>query len=308
MLAKGLSEDGAAQALGWAKARVTARVQIKAADLAERKKQERKRTGGAPIDPIAEAKRERDQQLRELADRAHGVNLDLGACLLSGLSAVDPSDLDVARFFTLGRYRPRTNWADAATMPIRCARTAPTDRRLLGESAQRHSRPSREWEVRSPCAAASRIPSVAGLGAMCSFSPRERECSTGGSTATHGSAAARRIRSSTGAFAGGSLSETARRSALTSLAAPIVVSVSKDQRTPGQVPPALVRSSLIGGEPACCSVCPGDAGPGVPAWLEASRARDVTCMPSDDVARVLTLIRGHRTWIVLPRSTSSMSA
>jgi hypothetical protein len=79
--------------------RTVEELQIKAADLAERKKQARKRTGGAPIDPIAEAKRERDQQLRELADQGHGVNLDLGACLLSGLSAVDPSDLDVARFF-----------------------------------------------------------------------------------------------------------------------------------------------------------------------------------------------------------------
>jgi hypothetical protein len=36
--------------------------------------------------------------LRELADQAHGVHLDLGSALLNGLSAVDPLDMNVARF------------------------------------------------------------------------------------------------------------------------------------------------------------------------------------------------------------------
>ena len=45
------------------------------------------------------AKREHDTQLRELADQAHGANLDLGHALIHELSTVDPSDLDVARFF-----------------------------------------------------------------------------------------------------------------------------------------------------------------------------------------------------------------
>jgi len=37
--------------------------------------------------------------MRELSDQAHGVNLDVGAGLLTGLSTVDPADATVARFF-----------------------------------------------------------------------------------------------------------------------------------------------------------------------------------------------------------------
>ena len=43
------------------------------------------------------AKRERDAQLRELTDQAHGANLDLGHALIHNLSTVDPTDIDVAR-------------------------------------------------------------------------------------------------------------------------------------------------------------------------------------------------------------------
>jgi hypothetical protein len=38
------------------------------------------------------AKRERDAQLRELTDQAHGANLDLGHALLHNLTSVDPAD------------------------------------------------------------------------------------------------------------------------------------------------------------------------------------------------------------------------
>ena len=48
---------------------------------------------------MAVAKRERDAQLRELTDQAHGANLDLGHALVHNLAAVDPGDIDVARFF-----------------------------------------------------------------------------------------------------------------------------------------------------------------------------------------------------------------
>jgi hypothetical protein len=62
-----------------------------------------------PVDPAAVAKRDRDAQLREFADQAHGVNTDLGHALITTLASVDPTDMDVARFFVLGRHRPRTN-------------------------------------------------------------------------------------------------------------------------------------------------------------------------------------------------------
>src|SRR4051812_33203021 len=54
------------------------------------------RADGVPADPIAVAKRGRDEQLRELTDQAHGANLDLGHALVHNLAAVDPSDIDVA--------------------------------------------------------------------------------------------------------------------------------------------------------------------------------------------------------------------
>jgi ParB/RepB/Spo0J family partition protein len=40
--------------------------------------------------------------LRRLTAEAHGTNLDLGAALLQKLASVDPSDMDVARFFAYG--------------------------------------------------------------------------------------------------------------------------------------------------------------------------------------------------------------
>lgn len=82
--------------------RTTGELRVKAAQLAEEKKQERKQAAQVPADPVAEANRERDRQLRELADQAHGINLDLGAGLLNGLSRVDPSDMDVARAYVYG--------------------------------------------------------------------------------------------------------------------------------------------------------------------------------------------------------------
>jgi hypothetical protein len=48
---------------------------------------------------VTAAKRERDAHLRELTDQAHGANLDLGVALMNRLASVDPSDIDVARFF-----------------------------------------------------------------------------------------------------------------------------------------------------------------------------------------------------------------
>ena len=53
----------------------------------------------APADPITLAKRERDAQLRELTDQAHGANTDLGHALIHNLTTVDPTDITVAKFF-----------------------------------------------------------------------------------------------------------------------------------------------------------------------------------------------------------------
>ena len=83
--------------------RTVAELEAKVAAREEERKASRKSqsNGGAPADPAAEAEREHRQRMRELSDQAHGVNLDVGAGLLNGLSTVDPADITVARFFAL---------------------------------------------------------------------------------------------------------------------------------------------------------------------------------------------------------------
>jgi hypothetical protein len=101
--------------------RTHAELESKAAAAAEHRKTQR--TAGPAADPVAVAKRERDAQLRELADQAHGANADLGTALVQHLAAVDPADLTVARFFVLCRRRHRANYADRLTMRISRCRT-----------------------------------------------------------------------------------------------------------------------------------------------------------------------------------------
>ena len=81
--------------------RTVAELEAKVAARQEERKAARQnqKNGGAPADPAAEAEREHRQRMRELSDQAHGVNLDVGAGLLTGLSTVDPADPIVARFF-----------------------------------------------------------------------------------------------------------------------------------------------------------------------------------------------------------------
>ena len=83
-------------------ARTVDELEVKVAERAAEKKANRNRPGDQPADPVADARREEQRQLRELAERAHGVNLDLGASLLTSLATVDPSDIDVARAFVYG--------------------------------------------------------------------------------------------------------------------------------------------------------------------------------------------------------------
>jgi ParB/RepB/Spo0J family partition protein len=72
-------------------------LEAKAAAAAQEKKTAR--AANQPVDPVTVAKRERDAQLRELTDQAHGANLDLGHALITSLTSVDPTDINVARFF-----------------------------------------------------------------------------------------------------------------------------------------------------------------------------------------------------------------
>lgn len=82
-------------------ARTVTELEARVAERAAEKQAQRRATAELPTDPGVEARREEQRALREIAESAHGVNLDLGAGLLTGLSTVDPADLTVARFLPL---------------------------------------------------------------------------------------------------------------------------------------------------------------------------------------------------------------
>jgi ParB/RepB/Spo0J family partition protein len=56
--------------------------------------------------PEQQLETEHRANMRQLTARAHNTNLDLGVALLQKLAAVDPSDMDVARFFAYGLLGP----------------------------------------------------------------------------------------------------------------------------------------------------------------------------------------------------------
>jgi ParB/RepB/Spo0J family partition protein len=80
--------------------RTTEELRGRAAELADERKQAR--AAGRPVDPQAEARREHARQMRQLAEQAHGANLDLGRELMNGLGRVDPASMDVARVLVYG--------------------------------------------------------------------------------------------------------------------------------------------------------------------------------------------------------------
>jgi hypothetical protein len=89
------------------------------------------RTTETPADPVTVAKRERDAQLRDLADQAHGANLDLGHALMHQLATVDPTDIDVARFFVYALLGPDHDRSPYTQTGERIARIAAGGIRLV---------------------------------------------------------------------------------------------------------------------------------------------------------------------------------
>ena len=90
--------------------RTVAELEAKVAAREQERKTARQsqKNGGAPADPAAEAEREHRQRMRELSDQAHGVNLDVGAGLLTGLSTVDPTDVMSRRCSSTPSWAPTT--------------------------------------------------------------------------------------------------------------------------------------------------------------------------------------------------------
>jgi hypothetical protein len=86
-----------------------------------------------PVDPEAEARRERGRQLRAIAEQAHGTNLDLGWGLMNGLATVDPADMTVARFFTYAVLGPDYDQSPYTQTGDRVAELAARGVRLVVE-------------------------------------------------------------------------------------------------------------------------------------------------------------------------------
>jgi ParB/RepB/Spo0J family partition protein len=142
--------------------RTHAELEAKATAAAKEKKDTR--MSKQPADPVAEAKRERDAQLRELTDQAHGANLDLGVSLMQHLAAVEPDDMDVARFFALCGHPHRTNYADGLAMPMSGASVLGTRLRRSESGDRRSARLARERALASVGARTRRPTSHASRG------------------------------------------------------------------------------------------------------------------------------------------------
>jgi ParB/RepB/Spo0J family partition protein len=84
--------------------RTTEELRSRAAEVAEERKLAK--ASGRGVDPAAEARRERGRALRAIAEQAHGANLDLGLGLMNNLATVDPTSMDVARFFVYALLGP----------------------------------------------------------------------------------------------------------------------------------------------------------------------------------------------------------
>ena len=104
-------------------------LQAKAETAAQQKKTAR--ADKQPADPLTAAKLERDAQLRELTDQAHGANLDLGHALLHNLTNVDPADLSLARFFVFALLGPDHDGSPYTQSGERIARIAAGGIRLV---------------------------------------------------------------------------------------------------------------------------------------------------------------------------------
>jgi hypothetical protein len=76
-------------------ARTVTEFEARVAERATEQQADRAARAQLPVDPAAQARRDEQRAVRSIAERAHGVNLDIGAGLLNGLATVDPSDMTV---------------------------------------------------------------------------------------------------------------------------------------------------------------------------------------------------------------------
>jgi len=108
--------------------------------------------GKTPADPVTVAKRERDAQLRELTDQAHGANSDLGHALIHNLATVDPTDMDVARAFVYALLGADCDNSPYTQTGERVARIAAGGIRLVVDELRTDVTKTRKDGTRGGCA------------------------------------------------------------------------------------------------------------------------------------------------------------
>jgi ParB/RepB/Spo0J family partition protein len=79
-----------------------------AKQTSEKGRSDRSAKGKRELTPQEQLETGHRARMRTLKSRAHGANLDLGVALVQELAAVDPEDMDVARFFAYGVLGPDT--------------------------------------------------------------------------------------------------------------------------------------------------------------------------------------------------------
>jgi ParB/RepB/Spo0J family partition protein len=79
-----------------------------AKQTSDKGRSDRRAKGKRELTPREQLESEHRARMRTLKRSAHGTNLDLGVALMQNLAAVDPDDMDVARFFAYGVLGPDT--------------------------------------------------------------------------------------------------------------------------------------------------------------------------------------------------------
>jgi ParB/RepB/Spo0J family partition protein len=105
---------------------------ITATERAEQRKNEQQELKAQrAADPETELRRDHGRAMRGLAEQAHGANTDLGWGLRNGLASVDPTNIDVARFFVFALLEAGHGWSEKDTDSDKVTRLASTGIRLV---------------------------------------------------------------------------------------------------------------------------------------------------------------------------------
>jgi ParB/RepB/Spo0J family partition protein len=98
---------------------------------AQRKVEQQELKEQRAADPETELRRDHGRKMRSIAEQAHGANTDLGWALRNNLASVDPTNMDVARFFVYALLESGASYSNADADSDRVTRLESTGIRLV---------------------------------------------------------------------------------------------------------------------------------------------------------------------------------